>query len=150
MCPVLPALFPAILSPAPSMPASAADAFLFLTCFCFFTSEPVGASCGLTSQATLLENLLFLSLKAQLTPLTALILQAVSSRLTPRAGQRQLPGAVQSSWIPPESSIFVPLSTPYGTIHSACLGLLQDISLICTAVSDTQWVSIKPPSTQPA
>lgn len=92
MCPLFPALFPAILSLGPSMPARAADASLFLTCFIFvFYLWAMGASCGLNSQAALLENLLFLPLKAQLPPFTPLRPPgSVSSRLTARAGPRQL------------------------------------------------------------
>lgn len=41
MCRIFPALFPAILSPAPSIPAREVDASLFLTCFIFVCFLPL-------------------------------------------------------------------------------------------------------------
>lgn len=149
MCPVFPALFPAILSLAPSIPARAADASLFLTCF-IFVFYLCAYRCFLWPKL-LLENLLFLSLKAQLTPLTPLMPPgSVSSRLTLGPAQGSCLAPCRAPAFLPHLASLSLCPHCMGLVHSACPRLLQDISLIFVAVPDTQWVSVKPPSTQPA
>lgn len=74
------------------------------------TSEPMVAFFCLNSPdlAVLLENLLFLSPKTQLTPLLSMPPGSVSSRLTPGLAPGQLPGTV-----PRATTLLLPLS-PHG------------------------------------